>query len=257
MMEIVKDGLKEAMQIYSDASLGGMLFTVFLLIVLVLLLYRKDEDKNAVRWFILPVLVLIPLILNPFVAHFLCTHSMYDRLIRFLWLIPVEIVFAYAIVRLAYLQNGAKKHIVICAVALILLLNGNLLRSEYQHRDNWYKLPQYAVDTAEIISRNKSGDITLVAAEENTAMWLRQYDGNILLVVESMYGEMSPVINGEKIDISALGMMAQENKSEFIVIRAEQNPNGLAPIGYSEVGRSEYADGSVYIVYQITEKERE
>lgn len=150
---------------------------------IVLFLAWKRRDIFSVRmrrYLVLPSVVLLVLLLNPVVAHFLVTKYEETRSLRFFWLIPVTLLMAAASVLLVDLfpKRGLR---VLAAVILPLGVLATVnqfhnLRNTWQnHTTNWYKIPDVVIELSDAIVQDDAGVEKKAFFPTPLNLWVRQY----------------------------------------------------------------------------------
>ena len=186
------DFLKQCFQAY----FGSSPFLWFYLAALVWLLHtgRKEREKLV---YPLGFLVLLIVLYNPLSAAFLSGRFVDEAVYyRFLWLMPVPFVIAYAG---AFAVCGMKRlparFAAAAAVLLILIVpshvNGELI-SRFAVPENIYKVPSELIEICRIIHEDDAvsrteedgdGDPRVVFSDD-LEVYARQYDPSISLTID-------------------------------------------------------------------------
>ena len=127
MLDSLKIILKETLEIYELATLGGSLFIPFFLCLVYLLFSPTKEDDRARTYLVYPSLVLMLFLFNPVLIHFLYKYiEIPERIARIYWPLPMDMIFVYCLIRLfSTLRQGWKKAL-LRAVVLSIAFIGNI-----------------------------------------------------------------------------------------------------------------------------------
>ena len=244
--------------------------------VFILLLTWKGKDKFATkvfRYIVLPSVILLVLLLNPFVAHILVTHYEKQSL-RFFWMIPVSLLLAIATVHLVS-HLRVRKYKLLLAVSIPIILLGfsdnfRSLRSTWKNQiTNWYKVPEVVIALDDWIMSDNANLAKSAVFPQPLNLWVRQYRPEIELPFDwgriNMQSEPAKELyriiedTEGSIDLCELEYWAKEGGYNYIVLNSDEQYKGKLN-AYQEVYRIDtdpLKDTSAYdreyILYRLTE----
>ena len=165
--------------IYQKYVGTGMIVALFLIAVLYLIFTEKEKTKKI-------ILVLLPLAIMALFAFPLFAWVIYQCLdeevyYRFLWLLPVSTVIAYAGVKAVLRVNGIKRVVAFASMCGIIMLCGDYVYdSEYfSVAENPYHVPETVVKICDEI-KEEGGTVCAVFPLE-MLQYVRQYDYGIYM----------------------------------------------------------------------------
>ena len=150
------------------------LFVIYLFFLFYLLLAEKNRRIRAILVYA-PLLLLICFFVPLFRKVFVRLLNDAETYYRLLWLLQMSLVSAYGAVKLSgrYRKTGL---VVMCAA--IVLCGSFVYRSEYITKaQNWYHLPEEAVEVAKLLEPEEGRVMALVPAD--LIYYIRQYSTNI------------------------------------------------------------------------------
>lgn len=246
---------------------------------LVLLLAWKRRDAVSVRlrrYIVLPSAVLLVLLLNPVVAHFLVTKYEETRSLRFFWLIPVSLLMAAASVLLVdWFRPRALKIAAAIVLPLGVLATVNQfhsLRNTWQnHTTNWYKVPDVVIELADTIMQDDAGVEKKAFFPTPLNLWVRQYCPGIEMPYawSKVNGDFEPaqqiydtVEKAEgAVDLDQLAYWAAEGGYHYLVLAADGDYTGsVTAHGFAEIYRIDVdpvkdtnSYDKEYVLYRLAE----
>lgn len=223
---------------------------------IVLFLAWKRRDIFSVRmrrYLVLPSVVLLVLLLNPVVAHFLVTKYEETRSLRFFWLIPVTLLMAAASVLLVDLfpKRGLR---VLAAVILPLGVLATVnqfhnLRNTWQDKiTNWYKIPDVVIELCDTIVQDDAVGEKRAFFPTPLNLWVRQYRPEIEMpyawakvnydseAAKKIY-EIVEKADGA-INLDELAQWAAKGGYNYLVLAEDGNYTGdVTDFGFEEIWR--------------------
>lgn len=247
---------------------------------LVLLLawkYRTAAALRMRRYLVLPSAVLVVLLLNPVVAHFLVAGGVEEtRSLRFFWLIPVSLVMAAASVLLVdWFRPRALKIAVAIVLPLGVLATVNRfhsLRNTWQDCiTNPYKIPPVVIELADTIMADDAGVEKKAFFPTPLNLWVRQYCPGIEMpyawnkinydseAAEKIYDTVQKADGA--VDLDQLAYWAAEGGYSYLVLAADGDYTGsVTGHGFTEVCRVDVdpekdtnSYDKEYILYRLAE----
>lgn len=255
-MQIMKMQLENAADwLLSYMGTGGHM--VLLVLAVIYILFQKQEKTHrgllagyaclfTAVYFCPPV----AWILTRFIGEFVYW--------RMLWILPVPLIVAYAMVRV-WEKSSAKWQ----RAALLIVFAGSIVltgknvylgeTSNYERAVNWEKVPSSPAAICDIINANREeGEHAMLAAPADMVGYIRQYDGSI----EQIYGRRGKVRPGgnyvirqlgrEKIQYYGLTNRLRKMNCNFIALpEGEGRVRGMENRGFEKIGQV----GS-YVIYK-------
>ena len=143
--------LSKILEIYREYIGSGCLGALFLASVFYLLFGEKVKARKLVLG-VLP-LALVALFSCPVFAWLVYRYLDEEIYYRFLWLLPVTLVIAYAGVKLVLRQNGLRRFITALAVCGVIMVCGDCVydNAYFSVAENPYHVPQVVADICDEI----------------------------------------------------------------------------------------------------------
>ncbi|MCM1386106.1 MAG: hypothetical protein NC231_02165 [Bacillus sp. (in: Bacteria)] len=229
------------------------LFVIYLLCLLYLWFAEKEKGRRVVFVYA-PTLLLAcffcPLFRKAFVA-LLDDAEVYYRL---LWLLQMSIVSAYAILKLC----GRYRKIGLIVSCIAMIAGGSFVYgSEHITKaQNWYHLPQEAVEVAGLIDPEEGRVMALVPSD--LIYYIRQYTSRVnmpygreMLIARwdyyhAMYEAME---EADVIQTSSFVELTREHECDYVVLKKDREIE--EPL--TDYGFLLYAETENYLIYQDTE----
>ena len=214
----------ESWVIFKQYCGTGFLPVVFLAALLYLLVTEKERYKRIVLVYV-PGLVFISFFIPITRIVFVAAMDEGATYYRFLWLIPMGLIIAYAGCRVIY-QHRRIGLVVITAV--VVLCGSCVYRSSLITKaENPYHIPQTVIDICDLIAP-KDGEPRIRAAFPSELVYfVRQYDTDIMLpfgreMVETQWDYYNAVYDvmekPETIDTKALIEATRETKCSYVIL---------------------------------------
>lgn len=229
------------------------LFVIYLFFLLYLWLAEKEKRIRVVFVYV-PTLLLVcffcPLFRKVFVALLDDAETYY----RLLWLLQMSIVSGYGMLKLCgrYRKTGL---VIICAA--IIACGSFVYRSEHITKaQNWYHLPQEAVEVAELIDPEEGRVMALVPAD--LIYYIRQYTtrvnmpyGREMLIARwDYYNDMYEAMEeADVIQTSSFVELTRGYGCNYVVLNKDRETE--EPL--TDYGFSLYAKTDHYLIYRDME----
>lgn len=240
-------------QNYVGFHQNNFLFVIYLFFLLYLWFAEKKKSCRAI--FVYAPTILLFCFFNPlFRKAFVALLDDAETYYRLLWLLQMSLVSAYGAVKM--FGRFRKTGLVIIGAAIILC--GSLVyRSEHITKaQNWYHLPQEAVEVADLISPEEGRVMALVPAD--LIYYIRQYEtainmpyGREMLIARwDYYNDLYEAMElAEVIETETFAQLTRSYGCHYVVLkkdRAIQEP-------LTDFGFILYAQTDNYLIYQDTE----
>ena len=240
----------EIFKAYTGTSWHMVLFAVG-----IVYLFFTEKDKGRKTLLVYASICLFALFFFPLFAavviHILDEETYY----RILWLMPVNLVVAYAAVKLMIQRKNVWQKIVVGLLAVILIAKGG--DYVYDHptfvkAENLYNLPQMVVDIGKVLEPEEGW--VMAAVEPELLPYMRQYSANIhmpygreMLVGRwerhhLLYDEMT----AEVIQPETLYEQIERNFCDYVVLRQNHQIDGTL----EEYGAEKIANVYGYDIYK-------
>ncbi|MEG0586195.1 MAG: hypothetical protein RR764_10515 [Oscillospiraceae bacterium] len=161
---------------------GGIYIALFVVALLYLYLKGTDTDKKV---FVYAALFLLLTVFNPFFIWLAIEAVPNEKstYYRYIWLLPVLIVIAYAVSKLLIGKFSKKQKVsIVCVFALLVVLFGSPVTNEIWAQgkpENIYKIPDSVLATCTIIENNKEEERPTAVFDNSIGSFVRQYDAFI------------------------------------------------------------------------------
>ena len=221
----------------------------FYISLLVILLFDKEKLRKL-TYAGYSSMVLLALY-NPLVFY-LCRRVFGDSIAyfsRLYSLLPVPFLIAYAAVFLLGKTTGIMKPVLFLFIEGMILLGGHNIYSEdwIRYAENPTKLSDEVLQICDMVHDYKAH--VCIAAPENLATYIRQYDGSILMPYarNTQYHPMRDLLNEDVPDIEAVLSRAGENACDYVVVK--KNANNY--INFEEQGQILAGETEHYLLYLL------
>lgn len=233
--------------------MGTGLIVIFFLAALFYLLLAEKRKPIRILFVYVPVILLL-LFYNPAVIYLV--HKYADREIyyRILWLLPVAMVVAYAVVKIYGILQGRKKYIWAVAAAFVLMVSGSLIyQNPYFHKaQNVYHVPQSVVEICDAIE--VEGREVMAVFPGELIPYVRQYSAMVCMpygreieVDRWNYSvELYDVMEAEIIDAKRLAELARDHACAYIVLPDAKEIDG----DLSQYSFEQFGTVSGYVIYK-------
>ena len=225
--------------------MGTGLIVIWFLVSLIYLLIKEKRKHIRILSIYVPVILLL-LFFNPLLAN--AVYEMADGEIyyRILWLLPITVVIAFAIVE-------------------VMVSGGYIYSNPYFHEaQNWYHMPQSVVDICDAIEV-EGREVRAVFPVE-LLQYVRQYSpvvcmpyGREITVDRwNILNELYDAMEAEVVDAERLTALTREQECVYIVLPEDKKVNGeLEAYAFELFTRVEgyvvYKDATVNLTYFLEE----
>lgn len=233
--------------------MGSGLIVIFFLLAMIYLLITEKRKSVRIMFVYMPVIVLL-LFFNPLVTRLVYRYADNEIYYRILWLLPITVEIAYAMVKIyGELKGKQKISFAIVSVALIMVSGSYIYSNEfYQKAENIYHVPQSVVDICDAIE--VEGREVMAVFPEELLQYVRQYSpvvcmpyGREITVDRWNYSmELYDVMEAEVIDAKLLCELARVDACAYIILPDDKEVEGdLNDYEYAEFGT---VDG--YVIFK-------
>lgn len=240
--------------------MGSGLILIWFLVSLVYLFIVEKRRHIRVLFLYVPVILLL-LFFNPLFAQLVFLAAGDEIYYRILWLLPITIVIAFAVVTVIGRLQGIRKTIFGVAAAAVIAVSGSYIYANpyFSRAENLYHVPQSVVDICEAI-KVEGREVRAVFPVE-LLQYVRQYSavvcmpyGRDILVREmtevndwwDRWENMYDLMEAETVDAKALATVCRLYAVFYIVLPADKPVSGDFADEQFEV----FAVFDDYIVYK-------
>ena len=238
---------------YFRLYMGTGLIVIFFLAALIYLLITEKRKPVRIMFVYVPVIVLL-LFFNPLVANLVYRYADSEIYYRILWLLPVTVVVAYAVVQIyGSLKDKLKLPFAITA-AVVVMISGSYIYNNgfYRKAENIYHVPQSVVDICDAIV--VEGREVMAVFPEEMLQYVRQYSpvvcmpyGREITVDRWEYWlELHAVMESEVVNVKRLGELSHVHECHYIILAEDKKLDGdLREYDYVEFDRI-----AGYVIYK-------
>lgn len=235
---------------YNGTSLHMLLFFIGLVY-----LFLTEKNKSRRVLLVYASVCLLVLFFFPLFSYFVIRVLDEETYYRILWLLPVNIVVAYASVKdIIRRKNTWQKVVSGILAALVITQSGTYVYAHptFVRAENLYNLPQMVVDIGAAIEPEEGW--VMAAVEPELLPYMRQYSSNIHMPYyrEMLVGRwershtMYDVMTAEVIEPEVLYEQIERNFCDYVVLRQNHEINGTL----EEYGAEKIAGIYGYDVYK-------
>ena len=179
----------------------GISYYAVLLILAILYIGLKETMKwKKYILVVSPLVIILLVILNPIYGSILAKISDYSYY-RLFWLVPADLILAYAIVRIwSDIKQQYKKRIFAGVMIVVLVFCGHFVTAAFRvtHHDNLYQIHEENIILADAIMEDDTYAEKLVMAQEAVGQMIRPYRAEILICVyNESYLKMAETVVAE------------------------------------------------------------
>lgn len=213
--------------------MGTGLIVGWFLIAVIYLLLKEKRKHIRILFVYLPILLLL-LFFNPLFAKVLYAFVGDEIYYRILWLMPITVVIAYAVVHIYGTLKGRLRITFACVCGVLLMISGSYIYSNpyFKKADNLYHIPRTVVDICDAIEVEGREVMAVFPAE--MLQYVRQYSPVVCMPYGReqtvyrwyVYDELYQVMEAEVIDVSGLARLAKERLCHYIILPQEQKLQG-------------------------------
>jgi len=203
----------------------GLVILLFLVAVLYLFLNEKERPKR-ILFVYCPIIVLL-LFFNPLFFGIFSLAAEEEIYFRIMWLLPVAVVLAYAVVTVLDSLKGKRRVGFGIAAVLVICVSGKLVYSSplYSIAENRYHMPQTVVDICDAIKVD--GREVMAAFPEEFLLYVRQYSPVVCMpygreALTGSYNELNVLMRQNEIDVEYLVRLSREYYCHYLVLNEEK-----------------------------------
>lgn len=253
MLSILKNIVSETLEIYSLATLNGVLFVPFFICIVYLILDRNAAHDRARAYLVYPSLIIMFIIFNPVIIHLLYKYiRVEERIVRLYWPLPMSTVIAYCFVHVITALDKRWKKLLLSAAAVFLLLLGTGFThsgQSYEPAKNAQKMPVGTKEVCTVIYESNMHEPCDVIMQPELFFWVRQYRSSIrvpyIREIKNWYTEDGAL------DLDIVGKTGSENGCKYVVLNTGTPFAGdVEKYGYS-LFETVPAGDDAYIIYEL------
>lgn len=181
---MIKEYIREVMHAGDVYKGSGMMFALYLIALVMIFLYMKDEKKRVAVIFTAVCSLLVIYIALPFIQIFVRNIEAVST--RFFWILLTPFITAVGLTIFVYSINTNKKRIIVTLCLIIIaFLSGDfqISKAMFKKAENEYRLPQSCVDIVNTVLEEKESP--LLCVPYTIAHPFRQISSDVYL----LYGE--------------------------------------------------------------------
>lgn len=236
-----------------DEYMGTGLIIILYLMSLIYLWVKEKRNDVRILFIYVPVILLL-FFFNPLFAGVLYKLAEGEIYYRILWLLPVTVTIAFAVVTLyGRLPDKNRTVFALAAAAGIALSGSYIYRNPYfQKAENFYHVPDSVVHICDAIV--VPGREVQAVFPLELVQYIRQYEPTICMpygremTVDrwNNWGELPGEMEKEIIDLSRLAPLAKEEGCHYIILSEEKTIVGN-PLEYNW---EEFCRTDGYVIYR-------
>ena len=237
----------------------GMMVGLFL-VSLIYLFFKEKNKANRLLFVYVPTVTLL-IYFCPLWAWVVYRVIGEDLYWRFLWLLPVVPVIAYAAIKAVQMLDRKIQPFAGTLAALILILSGSLIyqSSHVEWAENAYHIPQEVINVCDIMEPEE-GKVKAAVPWE-MFQYVRQYSAKIEMPYGREYilfdwadrSELFHALTEDIINPEKAAELARQDGCLYIVLAETKPIDGTL----EEYGYEKYAETDGYVIYMdmVTKKE--
>lgn len=233
--------------------MGTGLIVIWFLVSLVYLLLTEKRKHIWIIFVYVPILLLL-LFFNPLFAQIFYEMAGDEIYYRILWLMPITVVTAFAVVDVwSRLQGGRKTAFGIAAAAILMVSGSYIYNNPFFHKaENLYHVPQSVVDICDAIEV-EGREVKAVFPKE-LVQYVRQYSPVVcmpygreaLVMTWLIQGDLYDEMEAEEVNAETLVFHAREKACVYIVLPEDKKINGVM----SDYDFEWFAQMHGYVIYK-------
>lgn len=250
MTDFIINQCKMSVSWLRDFNDEGLHF-ILMFLALIYILMRKEEKCHR-RLFIGYSLLFTVIYFCPWTS-WLITKAIGTLVYwRMLWLMPLPVIIAYAMVKFwCRIEKKWQKGVSIAVFAGLLVALGQFIYIDgcpYETRANWEKIPASPVAICDIVNANRGSEDewVLLAAPEDMVPYIRVYDASIHQVYGRKGNYWKPgsggryivkALDDDVLDYETLVKKCRKIKCNYIVLPdGEGRIDGMAQYHFEVIG---------------------
>lgn len=223
-----------AIDFFKLYSGSGLMMTLFL--VSLCYLWVTEENKHIKYVLVYTSLLILVIFFFPLFSWIFTKYADSEIYYRILWLLPIGITIAYAMVRVVRRTDGVKKWLCFGGCILLLVLSGRYVyaNEHFSVAENSSHMPQEVVDICDYII--VPGREVRAAFPAAFLPYVRQYTGLVCMPYgRELFMENSEYYNSNKIyellendvlDVKSLAEELRQQECHYVIIKENQEKNG-------------------------------
>lgn len=257
------DIIQQVYGIYINYSGSSLYMVLFLLCLTYLYFTETDPGKKYIL--VYGSFILLGLFLFPLFSY-LMIQVIFDGEVyyRFLWLLPINVMIAYGIVRLMIKIQNKKACLFIGTSILILFIVGGDYTYDnpmFVKAENIYHIPQEVIEVCDIIEPEQGEDWVMAVFPAEMLSFVRQYStrihmpyGRAVLIDRWNLGHpMFDTMESDIIDVNVLSQQASEYQCDYVIFpESKETSENMEQAGFAKM---QEIDG--YIIYKYEENVEE
>lgn len=249
----------EVITLFQEYMGTGLIVGWFLLALVYLLV--KEKRKNIRILFVYVPIILLLLYFNPLMAELIYGLAGNEIYYRILWLLPMTLVIAYAVIHLYGALKGKVRILFAAVCAVLCMISGSFIYNNpvFGKAQNLYHVPDTVVRICDAIEVD--GREVMAVFPTELIQYVRQYSPVVCMpygreqLVDRWwyyYDELYTVMEAEAVDVARMSVLAKERLCHYVIVRADKPLKG-DPADYSYVlfdtidGYAIYQDTTIYI----------
>lgn len=247
---------KDAVELFRK-YMGTGLIVIWFLLAIIYLLVNEKRKYIRILFVYMPVILLF-LFFNPLFAKLFIGILGDEIYYRFLWLLPITPMLAYACVGVCEKVKesrgkGAAGVLALC-MAVIVAFSGSFIYNNrfFYKAENQYHMPDSVVHICDAIII--PGREVMAAFPPELVQFVRQYSPLVRMPYgrESIVGQWSEdseiydLMMAEEIDLEALNQAVLERDCHYVILHSDRKVNG----NFADCKWELYCETDGYFVYR-------
>lgn len=220
----------EVIHLYEKYIGTGMI--AGLLLVAVIYLFVVEKNKNARVIFLYMPLMMLALYFCPLFASVIYYFVGTEIYFRFLWLVPVVPMLAYAAVKIILSLSGKKSVIAGVAMGGIIFVSGSFiyLNPDYPVAENLYHVPKEVVNICDAIE--VEGREVKAAFPSELLLYVRQYSPYVCMpygrdaYTGEITDELYDLLLADTLQAGQVVEKARERQCHYVIFSGEKEIAG-------------------------------
>lgn len=190
----------------------------------------KERQKHIRILFLYVPIVLLLLFFNPMFAEVVYRFADEEIYYRVLWLIPVTVVIAYAMIRVYGKLKGKTRIGFLAVGSVLIMLSGSFIYSNpyFRRAENMYHMPQNVVDICDAIV--VEGREVMAVFPMEMLQYVRQYSPVVCMpygreIIVERWGhrnELYDAMEAEVVDVARVAALARNNICHYVILSQEK-----------------------------------
>ena len=244
----------QALNLLQEYMGTGLIVSMFLISLIYLWIVEKRKPVRIL--FIYVPVILLLVFFNPLFAKLVYRVADDEIYYRILWLLPMTIVTAFAIVDVFGKLEGVKKAAFGVVSALVVMISGSFIYNNpyFERAENLYHVPQTVVDICDAIEV-EGREVKAVFPLE-MLQYVRQYSPVVCMpygreILVDAWGQWNEIYDVMEMEVVRAGWLVERCRKQsvvYIILPAEKEVKG----SFEENGFEVFANIDNYVVYKDT-----